>query len=363
MHLQLVMPRLLPVLVAAALLHSEPIAANEQCHVYVAGTNGVGCPEAVPCYNLSDFFILQQQLLTNNTVVCFLAGTHSWMLETTLNVSWVSNLTLRGLGAMEPGFHWTVSQAPVFIQCHKGVFGGFVFNHCRNIVLSNVTLTDCGLRYRWYAQDMYFKFSPLVFQHTINIKVAFISIQNGTNGIDVKYTEVLLVQESSFANLVYFFNNSNPIHTFGLRVYKSEYLEVSNSNYSFSFYGIYLVTASDRIIVSGVIACYNLGTGIWIDTSGANVTIESTNISYGGRPSDVFCQLNECANIPEYTTHGGLYAKLSDSILTVRDSKFCSNFFGAIHLSGKSNNNILFSSCLITDNCIICFWCRILRKK
>ena len=124
---------LLSVLVAAVLI---PLAAsNQQCHVYLEGVNGDACPEMATCYNLSHIITLQQELLTNDTVVCFLAGDHFWMSEATVNVTWVSNLTLQGLGPMEPGFHWTVAQAPVYIRCLGGVFGGFMFKHCENIVL------------------------------------------------------------------------------------------------------------------------------------------------------------------------------------------------------------------------------------
>ena len=99
-----------------------------------------GCLLNTTCHNLSHYSRYRDQHFHNNAIFVFLPGTH--VLESTLLVESVTNLTLEGLGEIERGFHETVMQTTVVISCENK--GGFVFFNVTNLNVLGLTFTGCS---------------------------------------------------------------------------------------------------------------------------------------------------------------------------------------------------------------------------
>ena len=72
----------------------------------------------------------------------FLEGRH--VLNDTTEINGVSNMTLKGLGTMEQGFHYTVLQSTVEINCEGAVSAGLVFINVSNVSISDLLITRCS---------------------------------------------------------------------------------------------------------------------------------------------------------------------------------------------------------------------------
>ena len=109
---------------------------------YVSASNGTDCPHNTVCNNLS--YYLDNELMTSNTVLIFLNGTHILEREEPVVISGVTNLTLKGEGIMEEGSHWTVKQSTVVIKCRHHKVGLFIVDWS-NVHISSITFDGCGL--------------------------------------------------------------------------------------------------------------------------------------------------------------------------------------------------------------------------
>ena len=67
--------------------------------LYIAPNEIPFPPTDLPCHNLSFYVADYTSFFTNDTIFYFLEGTH--ILQGTLNISNVSNITLQGLGHIE----------------------------------------------------------------------------------------------------------------------------------------------------------------------------------------------------------------------------------------------------------------------
>lgn len=102
---------------------------------------------AESCHSLEYYAKSQEIYFTDNTVFNFLPGKH--YLNQTLLVTAVVNITLQGLGDVDVGFHDTVMQSNVIIDCSDGssstVGGaGIVFIDVIDLTLSKLTITQCN---------------------------------------------------------------------------------------------------------------------------------------------------------------------------------------------------------------------------
>ena len=126
-------------LVVAVFVSAAPFSvASEKYNV--STIDDAKCPPEVICHNLSHYSRYRDQHFHNNAIFVFLPGTH--VLESTLLVEGVTNLTLEGLGEIERGFHETVMQTTVVISCENK--GGFVFFNVTNLNVLGLTFTGCS---------------------------------------------------------------------------------------------------------------------------------------------------------------------------------------------------------------------------
>ena len=108
----------------------------------VSAKNGTPCLTDTNCHELSYFTEHPSLYFSDNTVFYFLEGRH--VLNDTIEINGVSNLTLKGLGTMEQGFHYTVLQSTVEISCEGAVSAGLVFINVSDVSISDLLITRCS---------------------------------------------------------------------------------------------------------------------------------------------------------------------------------------------------------------------------
>ena len=230
------------------------IASIKSSKYYVT-TLQSSCPTNGICYNISDF-IANSLLFRSNAIINFLEGTHYIQEGQLLLVpNTVSNLVLQGKGMIERGFHETVYQSTVIIQC-IGNSGGLIVKGGTNIVFRALTITNCGINIQQFANirsflattGAYFSYVAL---ETVNLTLENFSVQNGTEyGLLASSINGLLINSSSFARNSLFYSNrllctrttcngGNAVIVYSeLTNCNNEYLTYSaniiNSNFSFS---------------------------------------------------------------------------------------------------------------------------------
>ena len=149
----------------------------------------------LPCHNLSYYTADYTSYFTDDTIFYFLEGTH--ILQGTLEISGVSNITLQGLGHMEQGFHETVMQSTSVIRCSDYNSSGIQFTSSSDVVLTSLTIVNCGVFYNNSYQQANVS---LLFVHTYNITLEWVSVQNGSGfGLFLENTFDVLIAYSSFA--------------------------------------------------------------------------------------------------------------------------------------------------------------------
>ena len=174
-------------------IYSGYVTASE--YYVSAAPNGVPCSNThLPCHNLSYYTDDYTSYFTDDTIFYFLEGTH--ILQGTLEISGVSNITLQGLGHIEQGFHETVMQSTSVIMCSDYNRSGIQFISSTNIVLESLTIANCGFIWNMY----YIKFS-LFFIDINNIALKWVSVQNGSGiGLYLYNAFDVLIANSTFAN-------------------------------------------------------------------------------------------------------------------------------------------------------------------
>ena len=174
-------------------IYSGYVTASE--YYVSAAPNGVPCPNThLPCHKLSYYTDDYTSYFTNDTIFYFLEGTH--ILQGTLEISHVSNITLQGLGHIEQGFHETVMQSTSVIMCSDYDRSGIQFISSKNIVLESLTIANCGLSWNMY----YIKVS-LFFIDINNVALKWVSVQNGFGiGLYLYNAFDVLIANSTFAN-------------------------------------------------------------------------------------------------------------------------------------------------------------------
>ena len=122
-------------------IYSGYVTASE--YYVSAGPNEVCCPSTIlPCHNLSYYTADYSSYFSDGIIFYFLEGTH--ILQGTLEISGVTNITLQGLGHIEQGFHETVMQSTSVIMCSDNNRGGIQFTNSTDVVLKSITIANCG---------------------------------------------------------------------------------------------------------------------------------------------------------------------------------------------------------------------------
>ena len=175
-------------------IYSEYVTASE--YYVSAAPNGECCPSTdLPCHNLSYYTDDYSSYFTDDTIFYFLNGTH--ILQGTLEISGVSNITLQGLGHIEQGFHETVMQSTSVIRCNDYNRGGIQFTSSSDVVMISLTTANCGAFYNTSYQQINVS---LLIVDTDNITLEWVSVQNGSGfGLFLVNAFDLLIANSSFA--------------------------------------------------------------------------------------------------------------------------------------------------------------------
>ena len=178
-------------------IYSGYVTASEY---YVSATpNGESCSHThLPCHNLSYYTDDYTSYFTDDTIFYFLEGTH--ILQGTLVISGVSNITLQGLGHIEQGFHETVMQSTSVIMCSDYDRSGIQFINSTNIVLKSLTIATCGGLF-YILQNNRFIVYNILFVDINNITLEWVSVQNGSGiGLFLYNAFNVLITNSTFAN-------------------------------------------------------------------------------------------------------------------------------------------------------------------
>ena len=179
-------------------IYSGYVTASDYSEYYVsAAPNGVPCPHTdLPCHDLSYYTDDYESYFSNDAIFYFQEGTHT--LQGTLEISNVSNITLRGLGHIEQGFHETVMQSTSVLRCSNYNRASIQFTRSTEVVLRALTIANCGGFYNITYQRTNFS---LLFIDTHNITLEWISIQNGSGDGLVLYNSFdVLIANSTFTN-------------------------------------------------------------------------------------------------------------------------------------------------------------------
>ena len=173
-------------------IYSGYVTASE--YYVSAAPNGIPCPHThLPCHNLSYYTADSASYFTDDTIFYFLKGTH--ILQDTLEISGVSNITLQGLGHIEQGFHETVMQSTSVIMCSGCDDNNILFYNSMDIVLKLLTIANYGINLN-ANQSI-----SLVFINTNNVTLEWVSVQNSSgNGLLLYNAFDVLIINSTFAN-------------------------------------------------------------------------------------------------------------------------------------------------------------------
>ena len=112
--------------------------------VYIQPSEGEHCP-GTPCYNITTFGKMAGSFSNSSgLVVHFLEGTHLLNLQELVVFTNLNNAVFKGDGRMEQGFHETVWQSTVVINCTEHSSTGIAFVNSSNITFRYITITNCG---------------------------------------------------------------------------------------------------------------------------------------------------------------------------------------------------------------------------
>ena len=157
-----------------------------------AAPNGGDCTNT-SCHNLSYYIADYASYFTDDAIFYFQEGTHT--LQSILEINNVSNITLQGLGHIEQGFHETVMQSTSVIRCSEGSISGIYFTNSIDVVLTLLTIVNCGLH-----QHTYYNVS-LHFLDINSVTLEWISVQNSSGyGLVLYNAHDVLIANSSFTN-------------------------------------------------------------------------------------------------------------------------------------------------------------------
>ena len=173
-------------------IYSGYVTASE--YYVSAAPNGVPCRRTrLPCHKLSHYTDDYTSYFTDDTIFYFLEGTH--ILQGTLEISGVSNITLQGLGHIEQGFHETVMQSTSIIRLNGYNSSYILFTYSTDIVLKLLTIANYGFNLNPNFID------SLIFGEINNFTLEWVSVQNGSGkGLVIFNAFDVLITNCNFAN-------------------------------------------------------------------------------------------------------------------------------------------------------------------
>ena len=185
---------------------------------YVSAPNGTDCPHNTICNNLS--YYLDNELMTSNTVLIFLNGTHILDREEPAVINGVTNLTLKGEGIMEDGSYWTVRQSTVVIKCRHYKVGLFIVDWS-NVHISSITFDGCGVpiqgQLKTHIMSNYNSSFPYNWEFAVGLNASHTLMFLNGSGLSLNYVTIqygtgygLTIVNSYSVNITnsYFFKNN-----------------------------------------------------------------------------------------------------------------------------------------------------------
>ena len=143
------------------------------------------------CQPLSNYIQNVSEYFTNNTMLIFTDGAHCLSPppegETAINITAVSNFTMKGLGnsSYNPSEEGAIHPSSVITcSCH-GQRSGILFYKSNTILLENLTIEDCGTEITLQRPDNFTLVSALTFRESYNIRIAQIRMDRSLGfGLD-----------------------------------------------------------------------------------------------------------------------------------------------------------------------------------
>ena len=323
-------------------IYSGYVTASEY---YVSATlNGVPCSNThLPCHKLSYYTPDYASYFTDDTIFNFLEGTH--ILQGTLEISGVSNITLQGLGHIEQGFHETVMQSTSVIRCSDYNRGGIQFISSTNIVLKSLTIANCG-----FSWNMYYIKVSLLYIDINNVALKWVSVQNGSGiGLYLYKSFDVLIANSTFANngglkddadnAVIFYNHKVK-RLSRVNIVKSNFTLGSGSGMNFSYFSDNKV----EVIIKKSKFSHNTGGGIRITSYARSGSIEVSNCTIYDNTAQKIG-----GGVEIYLYHHHSSASIEFSNCTIYGNT--AQYGGGVEIFFlNGNGNVEFSNCTIYNN-------------
>ncbi len=304
--------------------------------LYYVTKDGLDCPLNSTCKTLSFYSRVPGDYFVNDTVFHFLKGTH--ILDHSIQVSGVTNITFLGVLETRQGSHETVSEPLSVITCQNGS-GNIVFNQQSSSVhLSYLTICNCS---RYYFDAV----SPaaLVFHESYDINLSHLAILNCSGyGLLVANGYGTNIESSTFANnwinsyIVYSppelcFNNLNKYT-----------LNIVSSNFTNSRYIPSLSTGYGLLVIIRTQLTYQVVTQLDDVTALSNALTNIAFVIFDGHPhslviTNTISSFAGIFGLLVYTqdilleTECTSFSPTNDFIdanITVSDSQFTNNFLG-----------------------------------
>ena len=322
-------------------IYSGYVTASEY---YVSAAPNGGCcpPSDLPCHDLSYYIANYSSYFTDDAIFYFLPGTHT--LQSILNISDVSNITLQGLGRIEQGFHETVMQSTSVIRCSDSIRSGIQVNSSSDVVLESLTIANC--EFSWHPNYS----ASLSLVGINNVTLKWLSIQNSSgNGLILLNTYDVLIANSSFAN-------NGDLETFVGNVYikyndqinRLSRVIITKSNFTRGLgYGLYLWCDHDNepdVMIENSIFSNNNAS-----LSGGGVAIV-----LGGGGSIEISSCTICNNTAQKNGGGVMIYSSQDSSVEFINCTIYNNiaqsYGGGMEINLYGNGYIDLSNCNIHDN-------------
>ena len=227
------------------------------------------------CHKLSFYSQNSELFFTDDVIFYFLPGKHH--LNQSVLVTAVVNLTLIGQGEREIGFHETIMQSTVIIECDNSI-GGFIFLDVIDLTLKGLTITDCNSKPLAMVES---KDLLLFFEYLIEIGTVL-------EEIAIFNASMFLLQVTNVNIFEVSIQNATQIGLLGINMYNST---IDSSSFSVNNFN----WVQDCIIRDGICEggnliigytyswpnyCYGIDTSFTLDIINSNVSLAvSTYIS------------------------------------------------------------------------------------
>ena len=330
----------------------ERCASFQELYV-TAHLSSSECPDDdyVVCETLSFYLERKDEYFIDNTTFYFMSGIHI-MPNELIVFDGVNGIEIQGLGDIIYEESSGVAQSTSVLECTTANNGGILFSSCDNILISQITITNCSALYLIGPSGDEGNASLTIYDSGI-VNIESLSIQNSKhNGLlIINTTDISITSSSFFRNGLD--NNSWNVVIYYPVIYNSSLASdrcifIHSTNISSSgFGGLLLLLKQQRYYVYAHIESSKLSHNVH------NVFVYSAGACrYSVSANDILCS---------HSLQSGFDVKHSNSLcsietyarfITVSNSSFISNSYVAFSVSWFSHDYgyISISSTNFTDN-------------